>query len=144
LTSASYLQTYDNMHEGVLDARQLRIYAALFTWRDRVGREMDECVQYVLPNRILFTLAKTMPTRCVEDGEEGFFFFLFLFLFLLFMFCFFFFVLFSIPLFLSLCRFASKISLSSFFFFCFPFSHQLAPSPCLARATLSLPLYGRA
>ncbi|KAJ1675836.1 exosome nuclease subunit [Spiromyces aspiralis] len=44
-------------------ADQMAIYRALHQWRDRVAREEDESLRYVLPNHMLFILADRMPTE---------------------------------------------------------------------------------
>ena len=42
---------------------QMAVYRALHQWRDRVAREEDESLGYVLPNHMLFILADRMPTE---------------------------------------------------------------------------------
>ena len=41
---------------------QLRILKMMFKWRDYVARLDDESTHYMLPNHILFAIAKEMPT----------------------------------------------------------------------------------
>lgn len=65
LTPDAYLKTYEHC-DGSLDHKQLAVYQALFAWRDRVGREMDESTFYVLPNRMMFNIAKNTPTSALS------------------------------------------------------------------------------
>jgi exosome complex exonuclease RRP6 len=39
----------------------MRVFAALFAWRDRTAREQDESTRYVLPNHMLFRISELMP-----------------------------------------------------------------------------------
>ncbi|KIX07628.1 uncharacterized protein Z518_02281 [Rhinocladiella mackenziei CBS 650.93] len=41
---------------------QFGVFRAVHAWRDRKAREMDEGIQYILPNRLLFLIATNMPT----------------------------------------------------------------------------------
>ncbi|KAJ1916947.1 exosome nuclease subunit [Mycoemilia scoparia] len=41
---------------------QMNVYRALHQWRDRIARDEDESLRYVLPNHMLFKLADRMPT----------------------------------------------------------------------------------
>ncbi|EXJ85834.1 hypothetical protein A1O1_06203 [Capronia coronata CBS 617.96] len=41
---------------------QFGVFRAVHAWRDRKARELDEGLQYILPNRILWQLAESMPT----------------------------------------------------------------------------------
>lgn len=45
-----------------LDATQLRVFCALFDWRDATARRLDESTRFVLPNHLLARLAQAMPT----------------------------------------------------------------------------------
>merc|ERR1711907_596016 len=45
---------------------QMRVFAALFGWRDKVARQLDESTHYVLPNHALFSVSETMPQTVVE------------------------------------------------------------------------------
>ncbi|OQV06449.1 hypothetical protein CLAIMM_11011 [Cladophialophora immunda] len=45
-----------------LSKEQLGVFRALHAWRDRKAREMDEGIQYILPNRTLWLVAENMPT----------------------------------------------------------------------------------
>ncbi|KAK6015909.1 3'-5' exonuclease, partial [Ostertagia ostertagi] len=44
-----------------LNNRQEAAMRVLWHWRDRVAREEDESVQYVLPNHMLLTIAESLP-----------------------------------------------------------------------------------
>lgn len=41
---------------------QFGVFRAVHAWRDRKARELDEGLQYILPNRILWQIAESMPT----------------------------------------------------------------------------------
>lgn len=47
----------------LLTPQQSNVFAALFEWRDRVGREQDESVGYVLPKHVLIKV-KSTATLC--------------------------------------------------------------------------------
>ncbi len=40
----------------------MRVFAALYAWRDRTAREQDESTRYVLPNHMLFRISEAMPS----------------------------------------------------------------------------------
>lgn len=61
----SHMQLY-NKFGDVLNEEQLRVFASVFYWRDRTAREEDESVRYVLPDKMLFNIAKTMPVDTNE------------------------------------------------------------------------------
>ncbi|KAG8907725.1 exosome nuclease subunit [Tulasnella sp. 403] len=42
--------------------KQLAVFEAIFQWRDRIARQEDESIKYVLPNQFLFTLSERPPT----------------------------------------------------------------------------------
>ena len=44
-----------------LSPEEMRVLAALFQWRDAVARAEDESPVYVMPNRIMYRLARHMP-----------------------------------------------------------------------------------
>ncbi|KAK6735527.1 hypothetical protein RB195_018628 [Necator americanus] len=44
-----------------LNSRQFAAMRLLWCWRDQVAREEDESVHYVLPNRMLVTIAESLP-----------------------------------------------------------------------------------
>ncbi|EEY64044.1 exosome complex exonuclease RRP6-like protein [Phytophthora infestans T30-4] len=46
-----------------LSALQKRVIVALYLWRDRVARQEDESVAYVMPNHVLMKLTKHLPVR---------------------------------------------------------------------------------
>ncbi|EXJ84969.1 hypothetical protein A1O3_05644 [Capronia epimyces CBS 606.96] len=41
---------------------QFGVFRALHAWRDQKARELDEGLQYILPNRLLWIIAESMPT----------------------------------------------------------------------------------
>ncbi|OAP58849.1 hypothetical protein AYL99_06146 [Fonsecaea erecta] len=45
-----------------LSKEQLGVFRALHAWRDRKARELDEGIQYILPNKTLWRVAENMPT----------------------------------------------------------------------------------
>nr|GEY64792.1 protein RRP6-like 2 [Tanacetum cinerariifolium] len=49
-----------------LNGQQLAVVYALFQWRDLVARGNDESTGYVLPNKTLIEIAKTMPSTIGE------------------------------------------------------------------------------
>ncbi|CAI5706755.1 unnamed protein product [Peronospora farinosa] len=50
----------------VLSDLQKRVIIALYVWRDRVARQEDESVAYVMPNHVLMKLTKHLPVRSDE------------------------------------------------------------------------------
>jgi exosome complex exonuclease RRP6 len=56
----SYRKLY-NKHNVVFSPAQLRVFAGLFNWRDKVARIEDESTRYVLPNHMMFRIAELMP-----------------------------------------------------------------------------------
>ncbi|RLN98890.1 hypothetical protein BBJ28_00022985, partial [Nothophytophthora sp. Chile5] len=46
-----------------LSELQQRVLTALYLWRDRVARQEDESIGYVLPNHVLMKLTKHLPVR---------------------------------------------------------------------------------
>lgn len=60
ITDTSYLELY-HKYDRRLDDRQLRVFAALFKWRDERARLDDESVRYVLPTHMMFLIAETSP-----------------------------------------------------------------------------------
>nr|GEW82045.1 protein RRP6-like 2 [Tanacetum cinerariifolium] len=61
----SYLNIY-GLHAADLNGQQLAVVFALFQWRDLVARGNDESTGYVLPNKTLIEIAKTMPSTIEE------------------------------------------------------------------------------
>lgn len=49
-------------HRGPLVPRQVTVFKRVHAWRDRVAREEDESTAYVLPARLLGTIAEAIPT----------------------------------------------------------------------------------
>ncbi|KAJ9611392.1 exosome nuclease subunit [Cladophialophora chaetospira] len=50
---------------NTLSKEQLGVFRALHAWRDRKARELDEGVQYILPNRTLWLVAEHMPEKAI-------------------------------------------------------------------------------
>jgi exosome complex exonuclease RRP6 len=69
----SYLKLY-NKYNVVFNQQQLRVFAALYNWRDKTARAEDESTRYVLPNHMLFNIAEHMPEEvCTSVTNSGFF-----------------------------------------------------------------------
>ena len=49
------------MRSANLSKEQLGVFRALHAWRDAKAREVDEGIQYILPNRVLWLVAESMP-----------------------------------------------------------------------------------
>ncbi|KAF1791674.1 Ribonuclease H-like domain [Phytophthora cactorum] len=49
-----------------LSELQKRVIVALYLWRDRIARQEDESVAYVMPNHVLMKLTKHLPVRSDE------------------------------------------------------------------------------
>lgn len=58
VTPDSYKELYEK-YDTRLDDRQMRVFAALFKWRDERARLDDESVRFVLPPHMMFLLAET-------------------------------------------------------------------------------------
>lgn len=43
----------------------MKVFAALYAWRDNIARKEDESTRYVLPNHIMFEIASQMPSDTV-------------------------------------------------------------------------------
>jgi ribonuclease D len=43
----------------------MRVFAAMYGWRDAISREEDESTRYVLPNHMLFRVSEIMPCDSV-------------------------------------------------------------------------------
>lgn len=65
MVADSYLKLY-NKYNTVFNPQQLRVFAGLFNWRDKIARLEDESTRYVLPNHMLFHIAEAMPEE--SDG----------------------------------------------------------------------------
>jgi len=50
-----------NRHNYRFSAPQMRVFAALYAWRDSLARKLDEGVGTVLPNTVVFSIAESMP-----------------------------------------------------------------------------------
>ena len=46
----------------LLSREQFSVFRAVHQWRDSVAREEDESTTYIMPQHILFNIARTMPT----------------------------------------------------------------------------------
>ncbi len=46
---------------ALFSKEQFSVFRAVHQWRDTVAREEDESVNYVMPNHVLFTIARAMP-----------------------------------------------------------------------------------
>ncbi|KIW69597.1 hypothetical protein PV04_05467 [Phialophora macrospora] len=51
---------------NTLSKEQLGVFRALHAWRDAKARELDEGIQYILPNRTLWLVAENMPTSTLN------------------------------------------------------------------------------
>lgn len=40
----------------------MRVFAAMYAWRDRLSRSEDESTRYVLPNHMLSRISEVLPT----------------------------------------------------------------------------------
>src|SRR5277367_1922665 len=40
---------------------QFAVFRAIHAWRDQIARKDDDSIHYVMPNHVIFTLAKLMP-----------------------------------------------------------------------------------
>ncbi|OQO05150.1 hypothetical protein B0A48_08170 [Cryoendolithus antarcticus] len=49
-----------------LNKEDFAIFRALHKWRDDVAREQDDSVHYIMPNHMLFTLPRAVPTNRAE------------------------------------------------------------------------------
>ena len=45
---------------------QFAVFRAIHAWRDRIARKDDDSTHYVMPNHVIFTLAKLMPMDMVS------------------------------------------------------------------------------
>ena len=56
-------RTYDKYAgQRHLSDAQVNVLHGLNVWRDRIGRELDESLPYVLPNKVLIAFARKLPT----------------------------------------------------------------------------------
>ena len=66
VTESSYLNLVKKYNLVGFSDEQLSVLRSLFEWRDKVAREEDESVRFVLPNHMLLRLADLMPVDAVE------------------------------------------------------------------------------
>jgi exosome complex exonuclease RRP6 len=45
---------------------QFAVFRAIHAWRDKIARKDDDSINYVMPNHVVFTLAKLMPMDMVS------------------------------------------------------------------------------
>jgi exosome complex exonuclease RRP6 len=45
---------------------QFAVFRAIHAWRDQIARKDDDSIHYVMPNHVIFTLAKLMPMDMVS------------------------------------------------------------------------------
>lgn len=55
-----------NRAPGSFSLEQLKVFDAVFEWRDEIAREEDESPGYVLPNKLLILIAELMPETVRE------------------------------------------------------------------------------
>jgi len=48
---------------ALLTRQQFAVFRAIHEWRDKVAREQDDSLHFVMPNHVIFTVAKEMPTE---------------------------------------------------------------------------------
>lgn len=65
LTSSSHLDLYHKSNH-VFNARQLAALAVLYGWRDRLARQEDESLRYIMPNHTLLQIAQNCPSSTDE------------------------------------------------------------------------------
>jgi exosome complex exonuclease RRP6 len=46
---------------ALLNNEQFAVFRAIHAWRDRIARKDDDSTSFVMPNHVIFTLAKAMP-----------------------------------------------------------------------------------
>src|SRR5450432_2565639 len=51
---------------ALLTNEQFSVFRAVHAWRDQIARKDDDSTSYVMPNHVLFTLAKLMPLDMVS------------------------------------------------------------------------------
>jgi len=59
-TEDSYLQLYKKGRK-VFNSRQIYALQELYRWRDRMARQEDESIGYVLPNHMMLQIAEVLP-----------------------------------------------------------------------------------
>jgi len=61
--------TYDDFlqkNDVTLDPTQKAVFINLFDWRDKMARDEDESIRFVLPNHMLVHIAMDMPTNVIS------------------------------------------------------------------------------
>jgi exosome complex exonuclease RRP6 len=51
---------------ALLSKEQFAVFKAVHAWRDRIAREDDDSINYVMPNHAIFNVAKNLPTDMVS------------------------------------------------------------------------------
>lgn len=49
-----------------LSKQEFAVFRGIHQWRDEVAREQDDSVNYVMPNHVIFTLSRAMPSTRAE------------------------------------------------------------------------------
>ncbi|KAK5153780.1 hypothetical protein LTR04_006163 [Oleoguttula sp. CCFEE 6159] len=54
---------YNLLHRtpAIFSREQFAVFRAVHQWRDKVAREQDDGVHYIMPNHIIFSISKAMP-----------------------------------------------------------------------------------
>lgn len=50
---------------GLLNNEQFAVFKAVHQWRDEIARKDDDSTAFVMPNHVIFTLAKVMPVDMI-------------------------------------------------------------------------------
>ncbi|KAJ9594200.1 hypothetical protein L9F63_014360 [Diploptera punctata] len=66
LTDDSHMVMY-RRNKKLFDNRQLFALKELYRWRDKIAREEDESIGYVLPNHMMLQIAETLPREMQEQ-----------------------------------------------------------------------------
>jgi exosome complex exonuclease RRP6 len=61
LTDRSHIDVYYSFRVQ-LSPQQLSVLAAVYAWRDRMARELDDGPSRIIPKSVLLALAQAMPT----------------------------------------------------------------------------------
>lgn len=59
---SSFMNLYSKSASELFSDQQLSVFAALYDWRDKVAREEDESLGYVLSRNQLLNISKALPT----------------------------------------------------------------------------------
>jgi len=65
LRENSYLTLYEKINKNFSD-EQLSVFSALYSWRDRVARQEDESLGYILSRNQLIALCEALPITVAE------------------------------------------------------------------------------